>query len=78
MQAVNTDQMTFTDARHMPIVKEYARQIGLVETIDQMVDTQMELSPGIFLEDRCCYFDNFSHTRISGSIKGILKIQISG
>jgi len=47
MQAVNTDQMTFTDARHMPIVKEYARQIGLVETIDQMVDTQMELSPGM-------------------------------
>ena len=41
MQAVNTDQMTFTDARHMPIVKEYARQIGLVETIDQIVDTQM-------------------------------------
>jgi hypothetical protein len=31
----------------MPIVKEYARQIGLVETIDQMVDTQMELSPGM-------------------------------
>jgi phosphomannomutase len=47
MQAVNTDQMTFTDARHMPIVKEYARQIGLAETIDQIVDTQMELSPGM-------------------------------
>ena len=47
MQAVNTDHMTFTDARHMPIVKEYARQIGLVETIDQMVDTQMQLSPGM-------------------------------
>ena len=47
MQAVNTDQITFTEARHMPIFKHYARQIGLVETIDQMVDTQMELSPGM-------------------------------
>ena len=37
MQAVNTDQMTFTDAKHMPIVKEYARQIGLVETIGSTV-----------------------------------------
>ena len=47
MQPLNTDQMIITDARHMPIVKHYARKIGLVETIDQMVDTQMELSPGI-------------------------------
>jgi Domain of unknown function (DUF4277) len=31
----------------MLIVKHYARKIGLVETIDQMVDTQMEQSPGI-------------------------------
>ena len=47
MQPLNTEQMTFTDARHMPIVKHYARKIGLVETIDQLVDTQMELSPGM-------------------------------
>ncbi len=47
MEPFNTDQMTITDARHLPIVKHYARRIGLEETINQLVDTQMELSPGI-------------------------------
>ena len=44
---MNTEQMTITDAKHMPIVKAYAKKIGLVDTIDRMVDTQMELSPGM-------------------------------
>ena len=47
MQQLNTAQMIITDARHMPIVKHYAGKIGLADTIDQMVGTQMELSPGI-------------------------------
>ena len=47
MQPLNTEQMIITDARHMPIVKAYAKKIGLVKTIDRMVDTQMELSPGM-------------------------------
>jgi transposase len=47
MQTLDTKEMIITDARHMPIVKAYAEKIGLVETIDQMVDTQMELSPGM-------------------------------
>jgi transposase len=38
--------MIITDVKHMPIIKAYAQKIGLVETIDRMVDTQMELSPG--------------------------------
>ncbi len=46
MKQINTDQMTITDVKHMPIIKHFARQIGLVETIDQLVDSQMELSPG--------------------------------
>ena len=46
MQPLSIDQMIITDVKHMPIVKTYARKIGLVETIDRMVDTQMELSPG--------------------------------
>ena len=46
MQPLSTDQMIITDVKHMPIVKTYARKIGLVETIDRMVDAQMELSPG--------------------------------
>lgn len=47
MQLLDTEQMTITDTKHMPIVKAYAKKIGLVETIDRMVNTQMELSPGI-------------------------------
>jgi transposase len=46
MPTINTEQMVITDVKHMPIVKAYAKKIGLVETIDRMVDTQMELSPG--------------------------------
>ncbi|MEJ2658801.1 MAG: IS1634 family transposase [Desulfobacterales bacterium] len=47
MQPLNTDQMIFTDLRHMPIVKAYANKIGLVDTVDKMVDSQMKLSPGL-------------------------------
>nr|WDE41618.1 hypothetical protein [uncultured bacterium] len=47
MQPLNTEQMTITGARHMPIIKAYAKKIGLVDTIDRMVNTQMELSPGM-------------------------------
>jgi transposase len=47
MQTLKTDEMIITDLRHMPIVKSFANKIGLVETIDKMVGTQMELSPGI-------------------------------
>jgi len=47
MEKLDTAQMTFTDVRHLPIVKQYAKRIGLVETIDQIVDSQMELSPGM-------------------------------
>jgi transposase len=47
MKNLNTDNMTFTEARHLPIVKEYAKRLNLVETINQTVDTQMELSPGM-------------------------------
>ena len=46
MPPIDTEQMVITDVKHMPIVKAYAKKIGLVETIDRMVDTQMELSPG--------------------------------
>jgi hypothetical protein len=30
MQPLNTEQMTITDDRHMPIVKAYAKKISLV------------------------------------------------
>ena len=41
------EDLTFTDVRHLPIVKQFAKQIGLVATVDAIVDTQMELSPGV-------------------------------
>ena len=47
MKSINTDQMTFTEAMHLPIVKQYAKRLHLVETIDRIVDSQMELSPGM-------------------------------
>jgi transposase len=46
MQKLKTEQMTFTDVRHLPIVKQYAKRINLVETINRLVDSRMDLSPG--------------------------------
>lgn len=47
MKNINTDQMTFTEARHLPIVKQYAKRLHLVETINRIVDSKMDLSPGM-------------------------------
>ena len=47
MDADNFSQLTITDVQFLPIVKEYARRINLVETIDHLVDTKMDLQPGI-------------------------------
>ena len=47
MQLPNFSDAKFTNVQHLPIVKEYARQIKLVETVDSMVESQMELSPGV-------------------------------
>lgn len=41
------DNLTFSEVGHLPIVKDFAKKINLVETIDTMVDSQMDLSPGI-------------------------------
>jgi len=46
MEIPNTEEWRFTDVRFLPIFKEYAKRINLVETINAMVDTQMELSVG--------------------------------
>jgi len=47
MKKINIDQMTITEVRHLPIVKQYAKRLNLVETINRIVDSQMELSPGM-------------------------------
>ena len=43
----NFSQLTITDVQFLPIVKAFARRIQLVDTINQMVHTDMELKPGI-------------------------------
>lgn len=40
------NQLTITDVKFLPIVKEYARRINLIETVNHVVGTQMELQPG--------------------------------
>lgn len=46
MDAKTLDQLTITNVKFLPIVKEYARRINLVETVNHVVGTQMELQPG--------------------------------
>jgi transposase len=41
------EEPIFTEARHLPIIKHFAKRINLVDTIDRLVDSQMEISPGL-------------------------------
>ena len=44
---LDTDELTITDVGHLPIVKHYAKQINIVETIDVIVQNEMQVSPGL-------------------------------
>ncbi|MCP4719309.1 MAG: IS1634 family transposase [Desulfobacteraceae bacterium] len=46
MEVKDFSNLTITDVQFLPIVKEYARRINLVDTINHMVDTEMDLQPG--------------------------------
>ena len=46
MELNDFSSLTITDVQFLPIVKEYARRINLVDTINHMVNTEMELQPG--------------------------------
>jgi len=46
MDQILPDNLTFCEVGHLPIVKQFAKQINLVETINTMVDSQMQLPPG--------------------------------
>ena len=39
--------LSFSEVGHLPIVKAFAKKIKLAETLDSLVDSQMELSPGV-------------------------------
>lgn len=44
---LGTEACTVTDVGHLPIVKHYAKKIQLVETIDNMVRSKMQVSAGL-------------------------------
>ena len=47
MEKLVPEHLTFSEVGHLPIIKGFAKKIELVETLDAMVDSEMELSPGI-------------------------------
>jgi transposase len=46
---VNQQLITVAQVDHLPIVAHFARRIGLVETINRLVPTQMEVQPGLIV-----------------------------
>ena len=46
MKVKDFNNLTITDVQFLPIVKEYARRINLVDTINHLVGTEMDLQPG--------------------------------
>ena len=46
MEINDFSSLTITDVQFLPIVKESARRINLVDTINHMENTEMELQPG--------------------------------
>jgi transposase len=47
MKPLIPENLSFSEVKHLPIVKDFAKRINLVETFDSLVDSQMELSPGL-------------------------------
>ena len=47
MENLVPEHLTFSEVGHLPIIKDFAKNIKLVETLDTMVDSEMELSPGV-------------------------------
>lgn len=47
METADFENLVFTEASHLPIVKEYAKRMGMIDTVDRTVDSQMELKPGL-------------------------------
>jgi len=47
MESLLPEGLSYSDVKYLPIVKHFAQKINLVDTLDTMVHSQMELSPGI-------------------------------
>jgi len=41
------EEPIYTEARHLPIIKHFAKRINLVDSIERLVGSQMEISPGL-------------------------------
>lgn len=41
------EHLSITEVQFLPIIKEYARRINLIETVNRIVDTKMNTEPGI-------------------------------
>jgi hypothetical protein len=46
MEQFIPDNLTFSEVGHLPIIKQFAKEINLVDTINTMVKSQMQLQPG--------------------------------
>ncbi len=46
---LDTKEIEFYDVYHLPIIKAYADKIDLVNTINRLVPTKMEIDPGTLL-----------------------------
>jgi hypothetical protein len=44
------DQMQIARANHLPVIAAFCRRIDLVETINRIVPTEMEVSVGIIMQ----------------------------
>ena len=53
MENLVPDNLTFSEVGHLPVIKDFAKKIKLVETLDTMVDSEMELSPGVAILAWC-------------------------
>ena len=47
MESLLPEDLSYSDVKYLPIIKHFAKKINLVDTLDTMVNSQMELSPGI-------------------------------
>jgi transposase len=46
MEQLIPDNLTFSEVGHLPIIKQFTKEINLVDTINTMVKSQMQLQPG--------------------------------
>jgi len=40
-------EISVAQVNHLPIVAHFARRLGLVEVVNELVPTQMEVEPGV-------------------------------